>query len=81
MRFICFLFLAAFAGAALAFALQNQHPVTVTFFQWGYTASIALIVGVAYLLGMLSGWSIVGMLRRSLYRVTERPVEREYSMR
>jgi uncharacterized integral membrane protein len=81
MRFISFLFLVVFAGAVVAFAMQNQHDVTVTYFQWGYTGSIAVIVAAAYLLGMLSGWSIVGILRRSLSRVTERPERESYATR
>jgi uncharacterized integral membrane protein len=80
MRFICFLFLVAFAGAVALFAFHNQQEVTLTFFNWSLTASIAAVVGVSYVLGMLSGWTIVGMLRRSLHRVTERPiVEQRYA--
>ena len=30
-----------------------------------------------YLAGMLSGWTVVGMLRRSFKRVTEEPVPGE----
>jgi hypothetical protein len=78
MRFLCFLFLLAFAGAAAAFAWQNLHNVTVTFFDLSFTGALALVIGVSYGLGMLSGWSIVGMLRRSISRVTEGPVEREH---
>jgi lipopolysaccharide assembly protein A len=77
MRFLCLLFLLAFAGAVAAFAWQNQHDVTVTFFNWGYTGSLALIVGAAYLLGMLSGWSVVGMLRRSFGRASQLLEERQ----
>jgi uncharacterized membrane protein YciS (DUF1049 family) len=71
MRFLCFLFLLAFAGAVGAFAYFNQESVSLRFFEWSATYSLAAVVGVAYLLGMLSGWSVVGMLRRSLGRVTE----------
>jgi hypothetical protein len=74
MRFLCFLFLVVFAGAAVWFALSNQQEVTVGFLNWSLTSSIAAVVGASYVLGMLSGWTIVGMLRRSLRRVTERPI-------
>jgi hypothetical protein len=81
MRFLCFLFLVVFAGAVGVFAWQNQQEVTVGFFDWGVTASVAAVVGIAYVLGMLSGWSVVGMVRRSIHRVTDRPtaVERQYA--
>lgn len=79
MRFLCFLFLLAFAGAAVAFAMQNQHDVTLTFFNWGLTQSIAVVIGAAYVLGMLSGWSVVGMLRRSFSRASEILEKREHA--
>ena len=77
MRFLCFLFLVAFAGAVGAFAYFNREPVALRLFEWSATYSLAAVAGAAYLLGMLSGWSVVGMLRRSLSRVTE-PTHRGY---
>jgi uncharacterized integral membrane protein len=73
MRVFCFLLLLAFAGAAAAFAFQNMHETTVTFFEYSLTGPIALVIGASFALGMLSGWSIVGIVRRSLSRVTEAP--------
>jgi putative membrane protein len=74
MRFLCFLFLVAFAGAVILFALENQQAITLTFYNWTLTSTVATVIGASFVLGMFSGWSIVGMLRRSLYRVTEEPV-------
>jgi len=71
MRFLCFLFLVAFAGVIGLFAWQNQQEVTLRLFEWHTQAQIAVIIGAAYVLGMLSGWSVVGMVRRSMARVTE----------
>lgn len=80
MRFICFLFLIAFAGAVVLFAYQNQHEITVTFGEWQITASVALFSAVIFLLGMFSGWSIVGMIRRSIHGVThEREASGQYA--
>jgi hypothetical protein len=36
---------------------------------------MSLIIAVVYLLGMVSGWTVVGFLKRSIKRVTERPKE------
>ncbi len=77
MRFLCFLFLVVFAGAVGVFIYQNQHDVTVTFLNWHVTKSIPLVVGATFVLGMLSGWSIVGLLRRSVYRASELLEERQ----
>ena len=72
MRALYLLFLVAFAGAVGAFAYYNRQDVSLRFLDWSLTASLAAVAGVAYLLGMLTGWSIVGLLRRSVERVTDR---------
>ena len=73
MRFVYFLFLILFVGAVAVFAVQNQDAVPLRFdigvFQWAETVNLALLIGVVYLLGMLSGWTVVGLLRRSLRQV------------
>ena len=79
MRMLYFLFLLAFTGAAGLLAYENQHEVTLTVFQNTVTASVPVVVGLSYLAGMLSGWTEVGILRRSLHRVLQDPVPGEYS--
>ena len=80
MRFLCFLFLLVFAGVVGLFAYQNQQEVTITFWEWSVTAGLPLVAGACFLLGMFSGWTIVGMLRRSVDRVLQ-PGERHYAHR
>jgi lipopolysaccharide assembly protein A len=71
MRFLCLLFLLAVGVVAVLFFRENNHELTVTFLQWAITAPAALVVGVAYGLGMLTGWSVVGLLRRSFDTATD----------
>jgi len=71
MRAICFLFLIAFIGLVGVFAYQNNRQETVTLFNDSREVSFPLLVGGVYLVGMLSGWTVVGMLRRSLRRIAE----------
>lgn len=78
MRFLCFLFLALFTAAVAAFAYFNRDVVTVRFSEYSVTTSLAAVVGVAYLLGMVSGWTLVRMLRRSAVAVAE-SVERRFA--
>jgi uncharacterized integral membrane protein len=78
MRFVCLLILLATVGAVAAFAVQNQHELTLTFFGRDVTASVPLILGCTFLLGMIGGWTIVGILRRSVNRMLESP-RREYA--
>jgi lipopolysaccharide assembly protein A len=77
MRFVCFLLLLAFVGAVGIFAYQNQDAINVRFLNWELTYSRALVVGAAYVLGMLSGWTVVGMVRRSFERSSELLENRE----
>ncbi|MFO0811237.1 MAG: hypothetical protein U0746_21620 [Gemmataceae bacterium] len=71
MRTLYLLFLLAFGGAVAAFAYFNAGEVEVRFFDRTLSASLAAVVGVAYALGMLSGWTVVGLVKRSIGRVTE----------
>jgi hypothetical protein len=71
MRFLCFLFLLAFGGVVALFAYQNQNAVTLDMFGRSITTTVPILLGVTYGLGMLSGWTVVGMLRRSVARVME----------
>ncbi len=79
MRMIYLLFLLAFTGAAGLLAYENQQEVTLTIFQNNVTTNVPLLVGLTYLAGMLSGWTVVGILRRSLHRVLQAPFPGENS--
>jgi lipopolysaccharide assembly protein A len=71
MRIVYALALLLFLSAILLFAYQNQEAVTLTFFQQSLDWPLALVIGVVYVLGMLSGWSVFGFLRRSWREVAE----------
>jgi uncharacterized membrane protein YciS (DUF1049 family) len=72
MRFVYFLLLVVFVAAVGTFAYQNRNDVAVDFLNRSVSCPLALLIGIVYVAGMLSGWSVVGMLRRSFERVTER---------
>jgi lipopolysaccharide assembly protein A len=73
MRWVYLAFLLAFLAVVGLFAWQNMQEVTLVFAGQSVTTSVALVVGVAYVLGMLSGWTVVGLLRRSISRVAAQP--------
>jgi uncharacterized integral membrane protein len=57
--------LAVIALLAIAvFAIQNLEPVEVSFLVWRLTLSKCLVVIGAYLLGMISGGSLVQLFKR-----------------
>ncbi len=70
-RIFYLLVLLALIAAIGIFAFQNSGAVEVQFLKWGMSTSLAAVAGAAYLLGMVSGWTVVGLFRRSLYRATE----------
>jgi len=76
MRFIYFLLLLTFIAVVGVFAFQNSDQTTVQFFHWKATSAFSVFIAGAYLLGMLSGWTVIGFLKRSLRGVSAAPVQR-----
>jgi lipopolysaccharide assembly protein A len=75
MRWVYFIVFLILVGALGVFAFQNQAPVTIHYLDRNLTAPLALVILAAYVLGMLSGWTVVGIFRRTIQRATERPRE------
>lgn len=73
MRVFYLLVLLAIVVALGIFAWQNDHTVTLHYLDRSLSSPLSLLIGVVYLLGMLSGWTVVGFLKRSVQRVTEGP--------
>jgi uncharacterized membrane protein YciS (DUF1049 family) len=66
MRYLQSLLLIVFLGVIVVFALQNRQYVPVRFLNLRTEPPLAMSFAVVYLLGMVSGWSIVALLRRLL---------------
>jgi lipopolysaccharide assembly protein A len=73
VRFIFGTLLLVFLAAVGLFAAQNTQTITVRFWDWGITVPVALLAVAAYVLGMLSGWTVVGFVRSSIRRVATHP--------
>jgi uncharacterized integral membrane protein len=73
MRALYFCVLILIVAALAIFAYQNDESVTLQYFRRSITLPISLLIVVVYVLGMLSGWTVVGFLRRSWRRAMERP--------
>jgi uncharacterized integral membrane protein len=71
MRWVQGLILLVFLGAVGVFALQNTQTVTIFFLNRAVTSSVAVIIVGSYLLGMLSGWTVVAFVMRSIKRVRQ----------
>lgn len=72
MRVIYAVLLLLFVAAIVVFAVQNIEPITIKFLGNSWEIALALLIAAAYLLGMFSGWTVVGIVKKSLKRVTER---------
>lgn len=73
MRFLQAIIFLAFLGVIGIFALQNTEILTFHFLNWNVTGPVALLTIAVYLLGMLSGWTVVAFAMRSLRRVSQQP--------
>ena len=65
MRWIYLLIIIVFALATLIFAVQNLDTVTVSFLSMRVAAPLALLVLIIYVLGAVTGSSLLALLRRS----------------
>jgi uncharacterized integral membrane protein len=65
MRWLYLLIIIVFALATLIFAVQNLDVVTVSFLSMRVAAPLALLVLIIYVLGAVTGSSMLALLRRS----------------
>lgn len=65
MRWIYLAVIVLFAAAMFIFVLQNFEIVTMSFLGINARVPLALLVAVAYLLGAVTGGSLLALLRRS----------------
>ncbi len=72
MRGLYLVILLVLLGATAVFALQNQGMVTLRYLDRSVSSPLSLLIGVVYFLGMLTGWTVVGVVRRSLRRISDR---------
>ena len=71
MRVFYAILLILFLAAIVTFAAQNMESMTIKFLSGSWQLPVAALIAAVYLLGMLSGWTVIGMVRRSLKRVAE----------
>jgi lipopolysaccharide assembly protein A len=69
VRLIYLLIIIVFALATLIFAVQNLAVVTVSFLTMNLAAPLALLVLVIYVLGAVTGSSLLALLRPVLHRL------------
>jgi len=73
MRSIQAVILLVFLAAIGVFAFQNRDVITVRFLTWKISEPVAFVTVTIYLLGMLSGWTVVAFVRGSIRQIAEHP--------
>jgi len=72
MRSIQAVIFLAFVVTIGIFAVQNRDVITVHFLAWNLSQSVAIISVAAYILGMLSGWTVLTFARETFRGATSR---------
>ncbi len=66
MRWIHSTVIVLFIAATILFAAQNLQVVTMSFLGFSVRAPLAILTGVFYVLGAVTGSSLFALLRRSI---------------
>jgi len=66
MRWLHTAVIVLFAVSIVLFAVQNFQTITIDFLGLSFRLPFALLVVVAYLLGMATGGSLISLLRRAI---------------
>jgi uncharacterized integral membrane protein len=75
MRWLYLIILLVLVVATAVFAFQNQEAVTLRYLDRSITCPLSLLIGIDYFVGMLTGWTLIGVVRRSIHRISQRPVD------
>ena len=65
MRWVYLVIIALFGVAILIFAIQNLDVVTMSFLGFRVHAPLAVVAIIIYVLGALTGGSLLALLRKS----------------
>jgi putative membrane protein len=68
MRWFYLTVLVLFVAAIVIFSLQNFHVVDLSFLGMTFHTRLALLISGIYVLGAISGGSLLALLRRSFER-------------
>ena len=74
MRWFHLIVICVFAAAVIIFAAQNLEMVTMSFLGFSARVPLALLAGGVYLLGTVTGGSLLALLRQSIEGAKRRKV-------
>ena len=66
MRWVYLIVIIVFVAAIVVFAIQNRELVTMSFLGFSARAPLAVLAVIVYVLGAITGGSLLALLRRSV---------------
>jgi uncharacterized integral membrane protein len=79
MRWVYLILLLVIVTIIVVFIAQNYEAATVTFFNQRITAPQSIFFVAVYFLGMWSGGTVVGFVKRAYQHATERAEQKQAS--
>ena len=79
MRCVYLILLLAIVTVIVVFVFENRENETVTFFNQRITAPLSVFFVAAYFLGMWSGGTVVGFIKRAYRHATEHEEQKRAS--
>ncbi len=73
MRWVYLIIVVVFVAAIVIFAAQNLGMVTMSFLGFSARAPLALLTAIVYVLGAVTGGSLLALLRKSVLGSRARP--------
>jgi uncharacterized integral membrane protein len=70
VKYVYVALIVVFAGIVLLFKVQNLESVTVSLFSASVTLPVSVLVLLIYVLGMLTGGAVLGLLRSLIHRAS-----------
>lgn len=77
MRYVWLFIFLIFVAIVGLFAVENSDPVAINYLDQSLSVQsihlpMSVLIGGVYVLGMLTGWTVIGFLKQTVHRVTER---------
>ena len=77
MRFIWFVIFLIFVAIIGVFAFENSESIPINYRDQSLSVQtihlpMSVLIGGVYVLGMLTGWTVIGFFKRTVQHVTER---------
>lgn len=73
MRYVYMALIVCAAALVILFKVQNLDSVTVSLFSGSVTLPVSVLVLLIYILGMLTGGSLLALVRSWVHGATRRP--------